>query len=125
MPLRSDAPPSLLVLARECLNYEAAARPSMQDVKEWLSDLHASTPESGVPLPPLQPIDDAFRRPADVPAGADPSAKLSDRGSTATSGQEHNSSFSGDGKERGHIAAALNFLKVRRSTHSLTLITHS
>ena len=94
-------------------------------MQEWLSDLHDSTVEDAVPPPPVQPIDDSFRRPPDAHS-ADTSSRLSDR-STIGSGQEHNSSFSGDARERTHIAAALNFLKVLAfsQTHSLTYsLTH-
>jgi hypothetical protein len=67
--LPTDAPPSLVLLALQCCEYEAGNRPFSDDVQgasiyfssfenllDWLADLHTSMPDDTIPLPPMNPI---------------------------------------------------------------------
>jgi serine/threonine protein kinase len=67
-----SAPPSLVMLALQCTEYETSSRPLAEDVygenpptlpllsdrpsSDWLSDLHDSTPNDEIPRPTLKPI---------------------------------------------------------------------
>lgn len=51
-----DTPPSLVLLARECINYEVGARPTAREIKEWLQDLYETTEDDTIPAPKLRPI---------------------------------------------------------------------
>eukprot|EP00602_Paraphysomonas_sp_CaronLab_P006297 CAMPEP_0185026650 /NCGR_PEP_ID=MMETSP1103-20130426/10983_1 /TAXON_ID=36769 /ORGANISM="Paraphysomonas bandaiensis, Strain Caron Lab Isolate" /LENGTH=576 /DNA_ID=CAMNT_0027560303 /DNA_START=517 /DNA_END=2247 /DNA_ORIENTATION=- len=55
--LPDDAPPSLVMLALQCCEYEVADRPFSDDVYDWLSDLYESYEDDCIPAPPMKPVD--------------------------------------------------------------------
>ena len=56
--LPTDAPPSLVMLALQCCEYDVADRPFADDVYEWLLDLGDSFDSSGEVDPEMPPIPD-------------------------------------------------------------------
>jgi serine/threonine protein kinase len=51
-----DAPPSLVMLALQCCEYDVADRPFSDDVYDWLLELGESFEESGEERPTMPPI---------------------------------------------------------------------
>lgn len=59
--LPSDAPPSLVMLALQCCEYDSADRPFSDDVYDWLVDLGESFEGSSEEMPVMPPIPDELR----------------------------------------------------------------
>jgi serine/threonine protein kinase len=59
--LPPDAPPSLVMLALQCCEYDVADRPFSDDVYDWLQDLGESFEGSTETLPSMPPIPDELR----------------------------------------------------------------
>lgn len=60
--LPSDAPPSLVMLALQCCEYDAANRPFSDDVYDWLIDLlETYAPEGPDEIPVMPPCPDELR----------------------------------------------------------------
>jgi hypothetical protein len=54
--LPREAPPSLVLLAQQCVVYEWEGRTTAQEASDWLEDLCACTPPDTLPLPPVWPL---------------------------------------------------------------------